>query len=434
MKKENNKNKRALVLSGGGAKGAYQIGVWKAIRELGIKIDIVTGSSIGSINAAMFAQNKYFLAKRLWKKINTDDLFDADVGNSNYKEYIKLFEDIFKNGGMSFSNAEYFLNKYINEKKVRKSKIDYGLVTYSLTTKKPRILTKDKIPNGQLLDYIIASSTCFPAVEKKIIDGEAFIDGGIYDNMPINLAIDMGATEIIAVDLNVIGNVQKVKDEAVKIDIIKCKDPKKFTLSFNHDYTLAMMQMGYNDTMKHFEKLDGDIFTFHKGDLDRNYKKIKKYYISLLNDLLLSGKKNKIVTEIFNITKYNNLFTKIKDNIDITDTVNSSLEYLGEIFEIDKKEIYNIETFNKLLLKEVKNLKYLKLSKGLKGKMLIGYMYNKYVEADDKEVLSKEIFNTALIFKKEFLGTVYLISLSEKYPLTLKSDEFYQEILKYLKG
>lgn len=434
MKKNKIKTKRALVLSGGGAKGSYQIGVWKAIRELGIKIDIVTGSSIGSINAAMFAQNKYFLAKRLWKKINTNNLFDVNFDSADYKEYIRLFENIVKNGGMSFANAEYFLRKYINEKKVRSSKIDYGLVTYSLTTKKPRVLCKDKIPNGQLLDYIIASSTCFPAVEKKIIDNEAFIDGGIYDNMPINLAIDMGATEVIAVDLNVIGTVQKVKDETVKIDVIKCKDSKKFTLSFNRDYALSMIQIGYNDTMKHFEKLDGNIFTFQKGDLDKNYKKIKKYYINLLNEMLLSGKKNKIATEIFNISQYKKLFTRIRDNLDIKDTINSSLEYLGEIFEMDKKQIYDIQHFNKLLLKEVKNLKYLKLSKGLKGKMLIGYMYNKYVDTPDKTILSKEIFNAALIFKKEFLGTVYLISLSEKYPLTLKSDEFYQDILKYLKG
>ena len=122
---KNDKNgKRALVLSGGGAKGSYQIGVWKALRKLNIKIDIVTGSSIGAINAAMFAQNKYFLAKRLWKKIKTENLFNADIGNSDYKEYFKLFGEIVSNGGMSFDNAEYFLREYIKEDRVRKSKID----------------------------------------------------------------------------------------------------------------------------------------------------------------------------------------------------------------------------------------------------------------------------------------------------------------------
>ena len=50
---------RALVLSGGGSKGSYQIGVWKALRELNIKIDIVTGTSAGALNAALITQNTY---------------------------------------------------------------------------------------------------------------------------------------------------------------------------------------------------------------------------------------------------------------------------------------------------------------------------------------------------------------------------------------
>ena len=51
--------KRALVLSGGGAKGSYQYGVWKALRKLNIKFDIVTGTSIGAVNGAMIVLGDY---------------------------------------------------------------------------------------------------------------------------------------------------------------------------------------------------------------------------------------------------------------------------------------------------------------------------------------------------------------------------------------
>lgn len=51
--------KKAVVLSGGGAKGGYQIGVWKALREIGFKPDIVTGTSIGALNGALMAMGKY---------------------------------------------------------------------------------------------------------------------------------------------------------------------------------------------------------------------------------------------------------------------------------------------------------------------------------------------------------------------------------------
>ena len=60
-----NEKKTALVLSGGGARGAYEAGVWQALTELGIKIDIITGTSVGAINAAMVAQDELELAGRL---------------------------------------------------------------------------------------------------------------------------------------------------------------------------------------------------------------------------------------------------------------------------------------------------------------------------------------------------------------------------------
>ena len=60
-----NEKKTALVLSGGGARGAYETGVWQALTELGIKIDIITGTSVGAINAAMVAQDELELAGRL---------------------------------------------------------------------------------------------------------------------------------------------------------------------------------------------------------------------------------------------------------------------------------------------------------------------------------------------------------------------------------
>ena len=61
---------KALVLSGGGSKGSYQIGVWKALKKLRIKFDIVTGTSVGALNGALITQKSYFRAIKLWKKIN----------------------------------------------------------------------------------------------------------------------------------------------------------------------------------------------------------------------------------------------------------------------------------------------------------------------------------------------------------------------------
>lgn len=423
--------KRALVLSGGGAKGSYQLGVYKAIRRLGIKIDIITGTSIGSINGALFVAGDYLKAKKLWMKVSTDNLFDYDFKNP--KDYQKVAKEMIENKGLKFDKAEKFLEEIINEDKIRKSKMDYGLVTVNLKSRVPKMLTKDQIPKGKLISYIIASSTCFPAIEMKEIDGEYYIDGGYYDNLPINLALDMGADEIIAVDLSAIGIKQKVKDENIKIDYIKNNNKQMFTLNFDTEVAKRNIRLGYNDTMKYYKKLDGIDYTFKKGHLEKNYNKISDYYIKLIKKILLSDKKKIKITEILKNKRYQNIFLNIKQGKKIDREINQALEYLATVFDIEDDKIYNIDKFNKLLIKEAKTLNYVKIDKNLKGKMLIGYIYNQYMESNDKENVYKKLFNIALVFQKDFLAALYLISISSKYPITLNSDKFFEEIFSIIK-
>ena len=158
---------KALVLGGGGAKGSYEVGVWKALNKLNMKFDIVTGVSIGSINGAFYVANEYKKCLKMWRTITTNDLFDVAIGSKLSKEDLQSLVKQMSTGGISFANAEKFLKKNINEEKVRKSKINYGLVTVSLTNKKPRFLTKEQIPYGKLVDYICASSICYPFVHTQ---------------------------------------------------------------------------------------------------------------------------------------------------------------------------------------------------------------------------------------------------------------------------
>lgn len=423
---------KALVLGGGGAKGSYEVGVFKALRKLHMKFDIVTGVSIGSINGAFYVANEYKKCLKMWQKITTSDLFDVAIGSKMSKEDIKLLVKQMSSGGISFSNAYNFLKKNINEEKVRKSKIDYGLVTVSLTNKKPRFLTKEQIPYGKLVDYICASSICYPFVHAQDINDESFIDGGFYDGIPINLAIDMGATEILAVDLSVLAINKKPKDKNIKVDVIKMKDKTPLTLTFTKEYANKNIKYGYNDTMKHFNKLDGKFYTFRKNDLDKSYNELNKYFVEILKSTILNEPKNKIVNELFSIAKINKLFVKIKYNHDFKEEVEEALEHLGVLFDIPNENIYSIKKYNKLLIRKVKELNYIKINKNLKDKFLIGYMYNKYMKSENKEEIIKEMYNLSLIFPREYLCTVYLIAISKKHSLFLKADGIYDDILKEL--
>ena len=186
--------KRAIVLSGGGSKGAYQIGVWKALKKLKIKYDIVTGTSIGSVNGIMMVQNEYHKAAFLWKNIGFDDIFDVEFPKNAkkldvYKKYTKEF---LKNGGMETSKIYNFINNSFDEKKFYKSKIDYGIVTYNISEMKSEVIRKNE-NKDDIVKYVLASSTCFPAFQITEIDDNHYIDGGYYDNLPINLAIEIAS-------------------------------------------------------------------------------------------------------------------------------------------------------------------------------------------------------------------------------------------------
>lgn len=74
--------KRAFVLAGGGSKGAYEIGFYKAIQELGIQPDIVTGTSIGALIGCMIAQNDYEEAVRLWENMDITQVMNNGISVS----------------------------------------------------------------------------------------------------------------------------------------------------------------------------------------------------------------------------------------------------------------------------------------------------------------------------------------------------------------
>ena len=75
----------AIVFSGGGARGAYQIGVWKALRKLNMKFDIVTGTSVGAFNGALYVQGNFRKAYKIWWNMKSDFVFNEPVDFNNYK-------------------------------------------------------------------------------------------------------------------------------------------------------------------------------------------------------------------------------------------------------------------------------------------------------------------------------------------------------------
>ncbi len=420
----------AIVLSGGGAKGAYQLGVWKALRRLKVKYNIVTGTSVGALNGALMVQNDYLLAKWMWYNINFNLIFNEKIDEdfSTYKGKLEIFKmymsNIILKGGMDISKLEETVNKCVNSQKFFKSKIDFALVTVNLSTFKPVILDKKNISKENLKDYLIASSTCFPAFKMKTIDDDLFIDGGYYDNLPINQAIKMGATKIIAVDLNSFGLKKKIIDSSVPITYIKPRNKLDSFLYFHKDFTRKSIKFGFNDTMKTFKKLDGDKYTFRKDHLDKNFNKyFEKFKNSLIEMTNYSSHNRKITAEILNKTKFLNVIDG-KDRVNLK-MINKTIEYLGDIFKLDQTLIYDINKYNNILIKKIKEyddfnlhlieekIKNKQITKLVDKAYVIKYLYAKMLLMEDNNKIKKELCNYALFLDKEIVAALYLYTITK---------------------
>lgn len=254
--------KIAFVLAGGGSKGAYECGALIALNKLGIKADIVTGSSSGTLVGALYCQKELKVAIKMFSSLETDHLFEIDR-NANLWDFIRAF--IF-NKGADPKGLRDGINRYIDENKLRKSKIDFGLVTMEIPKLKGHYLWKEDIPSGFMKDYILASASPFPMVKYHKINGKKYIDGAYVDVMPVAMALDKGADTVYAIDLLGHG-IEKKIDRKFKnnITIISSKWELGFPLDFDADRQKVMLKMGYLDALKALGKYVGDYYCFKRG-------------------------------------------------------------------------------------------------------------------------------------------------------------------------
>ena len=253
---------RGLALEGGGARGAYHIGVVKALYENGYEFDGFTGTSIGAINAAVLAQDDFDLALKLWQNISMEQLVDVDeqalfkLANIYEVRIDKQLPLDIKNAvkkiiggkGLSTEKMKTLLEMYLSEEKLRKSGKDFGLVTVSLTERRPYELMLEDIPQGKLLAYIMASAS-FPGFRPEKIDDSKYVDGGFYNNCPINLLVNKGYDEIIAVRTTTLAIIRKF-DGADKVKYITPHEDLGNMMWFAPEHSAKNIELGYRDGLR----------------------------------------------------------------------------------------------------------------------------------------------------------------------------------------
>lgn len=252
-------SKWGLVLCGGGAKGAYQIGVWRALKEYDIfkRIDAISGVSIGAINELLMAGADYDTAERVWREIGFMTVFDTEP------ELIDMVEGTFSRNEML-----EIMRNYIDYDKVASS-------PYPLFINVTRIGTdmsdQGRIPVYESLNHktvsqiekLVLASSALPIVyEAVMMDGYYYRDGGLTDNMPIKPLYEQGCRRIIVLGLS--------HEAAVNTDLYPdCElllirpsrslgDTFSGTLGFKKQSIEMRMELGYRDAKRvltnYFEK------------------------------------------------------------------------------------------------------------------------------------------------------------------------------------
>jgi NTE family protein len=127
---------------------------------------------------------------------------------------------------------------------------------------------KNEIPKEDMVDYLLASS-CFPIFKPQIIDGEEYYDGGLYDNIPSNMLIEKGYKNIIIADIAGVGFSKKSLSKDIYVKVIQPSEDLGGTFEFNHEKIINNIKLGYLDTMRSFNKLQGHIYYFNPEEFSK---------------------------------------------------------------------------------------------------------------------------------------------------------------------
>lgn len=357
--------KKGLVLCGGGSKGSYEMGAWTALEELGEKFEIVTGTSIGCLNAAMYAQHAYDRCLELWNKIEVGMIMESGINfeNNSFRNQLKKKNDLLTFMGKYVSNMGTdikpflkLIDEYIDEDKILSSDIKFGICCARFPSFKGVEVVANEEIRGLIKQYILASTSCFPIFPVCKIGKESFVDGGYYDNLPINFALDLGATDITVIDLNPNITHPEFVNKPFTHYIHPSHDLGAF-MHFDREIIAKNMALGYNDTMKSFGKYMGYRYTFFNEYVE---SPLLRALVLKLMHIYAANKKNKVKSlikpesdgDLFNIIS---MYTDYKSLTDF-DYLIRGLEILGEIIEIDYIKIYHIKEFFKEVIDELMNV------------------------------------------------------------------------------
>ena len=293
----------AIALEGGGAKGGYEIGVWKALEEMGVKYNAVAGTSVGALNGAMMAMRDLPRAIAAWENIRLDKVIDFEKGQEeNLKKLVggefelgdiqQIFSQVLgviRSGGLDVAPLRAWVREVVDSKRVKESDVRLFVETVSLTDRKGLDICVNELEEDEVCDMLLASAY-HPTFRLEKLGGKLYTDGGFIDNLPVDVLVENGYKDIIAVQIpGKIKFQRKYKPpEDVNIWYIDTDADLGGTLNFTSDQARRDMAIGYYDAWHDLCGLYGRHYYIERSMTEREaFAQIIERYLRKTPDISL---------------------------------------------------------------------------------------------------------------------------------------------------
>ncbi len=274
-----------MVLEGGGAKGAYQIGAWRALKEAGVRIRGVAGTSVGALNGALICMDDLEQAEKLWKTIAYSKVMDVDDERmaqlfDKEKQKPELLRETLRDtfrvlgeGGADIAPLRRLIEENIDEERIRNSPMEFYSCTYSVTDRKELDVDMKAVPEGQMQDMLLASSY-LPVFKNEKLHGKTYVDGGVTNVLPVNTLLDRGYENLILIRIFGVGHEKRINiPEEVTVLEIAPRSSLGSILQFDGAKSRRNMRMGYYDALRMLYGLEGKIYYIEQTQEECYYLK-----------------------------------------------------------------------------------------------------------------------------------------------------------------
>lgn len=269
-----------IVLEGGGAKGAYQVGAGQALKEAGIKIKGIAGTSVGALNGAMMCMDDLERAERVWSHLTYSQVMDVEdqkmerllEGDTPFWEALSDVAKKMGEGGLDITPLKNLILEVVDEEKIRNSPVELYIKTFSVDELKELDIDLRRVEPGYMKDLLLASAYIYPLFKNEKLHGRKYIDGGAINNVPLDSLVDRGYQDIIMIRIFGIGREKRVKiPEGTQIFTIEPRVNLGNIIDFNPEKSRRNMKIGYYDAQRMIYGLKGKIYYIEENEEECYY-------------------------------------------------------------------------------------------------------------------------------------------------------------------